>query len=194
MSHPEEYGRLVQLSLEGSREAFSALYEATIQDVYKTVHYLTEEKTDVDDIVQEIYIQVHKSLKRYDASKPFRPWLTGLAIRQIHAYRKKRWMRLRIGIKALNYTSEKEEDFSPQIVEKISNRSLLAAVNQLPFKQKQAVVLRYLNEYTQEEIAEILDIPVGTVKSRIHAALQKLRQRYERRILIPGKVEKFHGS
>lgn len=107
MKHPEEYGRLVQLSLEGSREAFSALYEATIQDVYKTVHYLTEEKADIDDIVQEIYIQVHKSLKRYDMSKPFRPWLTGLAIRQIQTYRKKRWMRLRIGIKALKYAAVK---------------------------------------------------------------------------------------
>ncbi len=47
----------------------------------------------------------------------------------------------------------------------------------LPYKLKQVIILRYLHDYSQEEVANILDIPVGTVKSRIYAALKKLRQK-----------------
>ena len=78
------------------------------------------------------------------------------------------------------------------MVDKISNLSLLASVERLPYKLKQVIVLRYLNEYTQEEISAILRIPLGTVKSRIHAALQKLRQKRVNNMIIKGKVEDLH--
>lgn len=87
---------LIQLTLSGNKEAYSELYDKTIQEVYKTAHFLIDDKADVDDVVQEIYIQLYESLRKYDSEKPFRPWLIGLAIKQIHSYRRKRWMRLRI--------------------------------------------------------------------------------------------------
>lgn len=90
------YTDLIQLTLSGNKEAYSELYDKTIQEVYKTAHFLIEDKADIDDVVQEIYIQLYESLRKYDSEKPFRPWLIGLAIKQIHSYRRKRWMRLRI--------------------------------------------------------------------------------------------------
>lgn len=87
---------LIQLTLSGNKEAYSELYDKTIQEVYKTAHFLIDDKADVDDVVQEIYIQLYESLRKYDSEKPFRPWLIGIAIKQIHSYRRKRWMRLRI--------------------------------------------------------------------------------------------------
>lgn len=56
------------------------------------------------------------------------------------------------------------------------------------------MILHYLSEYSQDEVADILNIPLGTVKSRIHAALQKLRRKQNHNILIKGKVEKLHES
>lgn len=91
-----DYADLIQLTISGNKEAYGELYDKTIQEVYKTAHFLIEDKTDVDDVVQEIYIQLYESLRKYDSEKPFRPWLIGLAIKQIHSYRRKRWMRLRI--------------------------------------------------------------------------------------------------
>ena len=70
-----DYAHLIQLTLSGNKEAYSKLYDKTIQ---------------------EVYIQLYESLRKYDSEKPFRPWLIGLAIKQIHSYRRKRWMRLRI--------------------------------------------------------------------------------------------------
>ncbi|MEK3718408.1 sigma-70 family RNA polymerase sigma factor [Paenibacillus sp. FSL P2-0089] len=192
MEHPKEYSQLITLTLAGSREAFSELYEATIRDVYQTVHFLVRETSEVDDIVQEIYIQMRRSLEHFDISRPFRPWLMGITVRQIHAYRRKRWTHLRILKKAEQVNLVVEPEFTSKIVDKISNHSLLASVDSLPYKLKQVIILHYLNELSQEESAVILGIPLGTVKSRIHAALRKLRQKPENQTLFKGKVEDLH--
>lgn len=170
------YTDLIQLTLSGNKEAYSKLYDKTIQEVYKTAHFLIEDKKDVDDVVQEIYIQLYESLCKYDSKKPFRPWLIGLAIKQIHSYRRKRWMRLRIIKKAEEQRKPEQIDFSNDVVSKISNKKLIELIHKLPYKLKQVIILRYLHDYSQEEVAQILHIPIGTVKSRIHAALKKLRQ------------------
>lgn len=90
MEKEAEYSYLIEQTLLGNQEAYSELYDKTIEDVYKTAHFLIEEKSDVDDVVQEIYMQLYQSLSQYDRQRPFRPWLIGLAIRQIHFYRRKR--------------------------------------------------------------------------------------------------------
>ncbi|HDX9653180.1 MULTISPECIES: sigma-70 family RNA polymerase sigma factor [Bacillus] len=182
------YTNLIQLTLSGNKEAYGELYDKTIQEVYKTAHFLIGDKTDVDDVVQEIYIQLYESLRKYDSEKPFRPWLIGLAIKQIHSYRRKRWMRLRIIKKAEEQRKPVQIDFSNDIVSKISNKKLIELIHKLPYKLKQVIILRYLHDYSQEEVAHILHIPIGTVKSRIHAALKKLRQKEQVEEIFLGEV------
>lgn len=184
---------LIKSTLAGSVEAYRTLYEITVQDVYRTVRFLVTNLTDTDDIVQEIYISVYRSLQHYDLTRPFRPWLMAIAIRQIQTYRRQRWRQFRLLQKA-EVREEIQQDFSPELADKMSQQALIHAVNKLPFKLKQVVILHYLNQYTQEEIAEILSIPLGTVKSRIHAALQKLRKKQTLLPLISGKVENWHES
>ncbi|PEP27976.1 sigma-70 family RNA polymerase sigma factor [Bacillus wiedmannii] len=188
MKDETEYIDLIQLTLSGNKEAYSELYDKTIQEVYKTAHFLIEDKTDVDDVVQEIYIQLYESLRKYDSEKPFRPWLIGLGIKQIHYYRRKRWMRLRIIKKAEEQRKPVQIDFSNDIVSKISNKKLIELIHKLPYKLKQVIILRYLHDYSQEEVAHILHIPIGTVKSRIHAALKKLRQKEQVEEIFLGEV------
>ncbi|WP_342719192.1 sigma-70 family RNA polymerase sigma factor [Bacillus paramycoides] len=182
------YTDLIQLTLSGNKEAYSKLYDKTIQGVYKTAHFLIEDKMDVDDVVQEIYIQLYESLRKYDSEKPFRPWLIGLAIKQIHSYRRQRWMRIRIIKKAEEQRKPVQIDFSNDVVSKISNKKLIELIHKLPYKLKQVIILRYLHDYSQEEVAQILHIPIGTVKSRIHAALKKLRQKEQVEEIFLGEV------
>ncbi|OJD51853.1 RNA polymerase subunit sigma [Bacillus sp. 4048] len=182
------YTDLIQLTLSGNKEAYGELYDKTIQEVYKTAYFLIGDKTDVDDVVQEIYIQLYESLRKYDGEKPFRPWLIGLAIKQIHSYRRKRWMRLRIIKKAEEQRKPVQIDFSNDVVSKISNQKLIELIHKLPYKLKQVIILRYLHDYTQEEVAHILHIPIGTVRSRIHAALKKLRQKEQVEEIFLGEV------
>ncbi|MBE5104924.1 sigma-70 family RNA polymerase sigma factor [Bacillus thuringiensis] len=188
MKDQTDYTDLIRLTLSGNKEAYSELYDKTIQEVYKTAHFLIEDKADVDDVVQEIYIQVYESLRKYDSEKPFRPWLIGLTIKQIHSYRRKRWMRLRTVKKAEVQRKPVQLDFSNDVVSKISNQKLTEFIHKLPYKLKQVIILRYLHDYSQEEVAQILHIPIGTVKSRIHAALKKLRQKEQVEEIFLGEV------
>ncbi|WP_025692107.1 sigma-70 family RNA polymerase sigma factor [Paenibacillus zanthoxyli] len=193
MNHPKQDSELAALVLAGSREAYSELYERTITEVYRTVRFLIGELSDTDDVVQEIYIQAYRSLGQYDTARPFRPWLMGVVMRQIRAFRRKRWNHIRL-IKKAQQSIIAAYDFSGEVVDKISYRPLIASVERLPFKLKQVVILHYLNEYSQEEIADALGIPLGTVKSRIHAALKKLRSKRSSEILLRGKVEDLHEA
>lgn len=194
MAQDDQMTMLVSETLAGSREAYRELYDYTIHTVYKSVHFLLEEKADVDDVVQEIYIQVYRSLGQFETNRSFQPWLMGVVMRQIRAYRRKRWMKLRIASRAESLKHHTAYDFSEEIVDKVVTHVLLRAIQQLSFKLKQVIVLHYLHEYSQEEISNILDIPLGTVKSRIHAALQKLRSKERQEHFLIGKVEKIHES
>lgn len=184
---------LIKSTLAGSVEAYRKLYEITVQDVYRTVRFLVANVTDSDDIVQEIYISVYRSLHQYDLTRPFRPWLMTIAIRQVHTYRRQRWRHFRL-LQKVEVKEEMQEDFSHALTDKMSQQALIHAVSKLPFKLKQVIILHYLNQHTQEEVSEILNIPLGTVKSRIHAALQKLRKKQTLLPLISGKVENWHES
>ncbi|MGM9924427.1 MAG: sigma-70 family RNA polymerase sigma factor [Bacillus sp. (in: firmicutes)] len=176
MAQNEELQILIEQTRSGCKQAYGELYEQTIGDVYKTVYFLLDDKIDIEDVIQEIYLQLYKSLRTYDVAKPFRPWLIGLSIKQVHAYRRKRWMGLRIIRKAETTAAEQPVDFSNDVINKVANEQLITQVNQLPFKLRQVVILHYLHDYSQEEVAAILQIPLGTVKSRIHASLKNLRR------------------
>ncbi len=184
----EEYNQVISLILSGSQHAYSELYEKTIQYIYRNVYFLVKEKADVDDIIQEIYIQLYKSLSKFNCERQFRPWLMGIAIKQIQSYRRKSWIRIRTTKKVEEYNQVTEVDFSNHVVDKIANKQLIKLVNDLPYKLRQVIILRYLNDHSQEEVASILDIPVGTVKSRIHSALRKLRSNHQGKKLFLEKV------
>ncbi|WP_264740630.1 sigma-70 family RNA polymerase sigma factor [Cytobacillus firmus] len=177
MEDKEGYNHIIELILSGNQQAYSQLYDKTIHYVYKNVYFLIDDKADVDDLVQDIYIQVFKSLGKFDFERQFKPWLMGIVITQIKGYRRKRWMSTRIIKKAEENKKDYELDFSNQIIEKITNQELVNLVNELPYKLKQVIILRYLNDYSQEEVAQIIRIPIGTVKSRINSALTKLRKK-----------------
>ncbi|MHA7966519.1 sigma-70 family RNA polymerase sigma factor [Paenibacillus sp. CAU 1782] len=162
--------------LAGDHAAFSELYNETIHSVYRMLYFLTESKADLDDIVQDVYVELYRSLPRFDSSRSLQSWLYGIAIRQHQSYRRKKWRQARKEHKERQLQNAMVEfDFSNAVVEKLSANAAITEVEGLSYKLKQVVILRYLNDLSQEEIAEIAGIPLGTVKSRLNLALRKLR-------------------
>lgn len=115
------FTEVINRVLSGEHRAYGELYDRTIQDVYKNVHFLIDNSSDVEDLVQDIYVQVYKSLGKFDCHKSFKPWLIGIAIKQVQAYRRKNWMRIRIVKKAEDNKQQNVEDFSEDVVNKIIN-------------------------------------------------------------------------
>lgn len=166
---------IIPQAVAGDRYAFVEIYEITKDYVYRTVHFLLIDKNEVDDVVQEIYINLFKSLKKFDTSLPFRPWITGIIMKKIQDARRNRWKLTRM----LHKVFASQQPIVPSIAELIETKQLyshlLEQIEGLTPKLKEVILLRYVHDFSQEEVAKILSIPLGTVKSRINSALQKLR-------------------
>lgn len=81
----------------GDQEAFQLIYEYTCEDIYRTVVFLVgSQNQDVDDIVNEVYIKMWKSVTNYDKNRSFRFWLHGLVVKQVQDWRRKSRRRFRI--------------------------------------------------------------------------------------------------
>ncbi|MFX3635829.1 MAG: sigma-70 family RNA polymerase sigma factor [Candidatus Pristimantibacillus sp.] len=176
MKDQELHPWLEQL-IRGDSDAFTPIYELTSDHVYRTVYCLLGDKTDTADVVSEIYLEFMKSIGSYSFELPFRSWLNGLIIRQTNNWRRKIWRRVRITERVKQYFTESSPIQSEeQYVKREQRDELLAMVNKLPYKLKQVIVLKHFQECSYEEMASLLNVPLGTVKSRHHSAIGKLRR------------------
>ncbi len=147
MEEEIDYYHLIERTLSGNQEAYSELYDITIQDVYKTAHFLIEEKTDVDDVVQEIYIQLYQSLSKYNREKPFKPWLIGLAIRQM----KKVSMELQPYFDKLNGDKSSKEELTSEEYEQYIDSLMTYEKVQVKIKSSGHVTVEEVPEAYKEE-------------------------------------------
>ncbi|MGG1938706.1 sigma-70 family RNA polymerase sigma factor [Paenibacillus polymyxa] len=162
--------------IEGDQQAFHTLYDATYKDVYRTVSFLVDHPQDREDIMNEIYMQMWTSLPNYDPSRPFHFWLHGLVIRQVQRFKVKSWRRFRIFERIRVFSREEHHWDQLTLRTDGTDPEISRAMHKLTDKQRTVIILRFYHDYTLEEIATLLDIPLGTVKSRYHAGLQSLRK------------------
>jgi RNA polymerase sigma-70 factor, ECF subfamily len=164
----------------GDQEAFQVIYKYTCKDIYRTVVFLVgSQNQDVDDIVNEVYTKMWKSITNYDMNRSFRFWLHGLVVKQVQDWRRKSWRRFRIFEKKKMYEQDRSYIMDEAILHKETRSELVEVVQKLSYKHREVVIMRYFHEYSLDEISTILQIPVGTVKSRLHIALKRLRTEME---------------
>nr|WP_232243145.1 sigma-70 family RNA polymerase sigma factor [Paenibacillus sp. GSMTC-2017] len=160
---------------DGDEEAFSAFFESTRAHTYSMVYFLIGNERDVEDISSEVYIALFRSLSSYSLDKPFLPWFNGLIIRQSRSWKRRIWRSFRLMDKVKSLGSPQQSLIDTGIDAIGNSEEVLPHVNRLSRNLREVIVLRYYQDYSLETIAEVLSIPIGTVKSRNHAALKKLR-------------------
>lgn len=154
----------------GDLQAFSELFEAYKNLVYKTAFLVLNDSGEAEDALQEVFLQVHKSLASFNPQKgAFSTWLHRITLNHCLNQRKKR-------------QHSSLEEISPPLsthfpsAQLAEEDALFQATRLLSDKQKAVVILRYYWDLPYSEIAQILDIPLGTVKSRLDLALKTLRK------------------
>lgn len=166
----------------GDREALAPLMERHHRRIYRIALSYVRDADDALDCVQETFVKAYEHAARWDPAAEVGPWLTRIAINgAIDLYRKgKRRARNEAPLlEGDHYATLATEDPSPErkaqgreVREKIDG-----AVRSLPEAQRAVFVLRYYEELTLPEIANALDLKLGTVKSSLHRAVQRLRER-----------------
>jgi RNA polymerase sigma-70 factor (ECF subfamily) len=153
---------------------------------------LIRNPADVNDVVSEIYIEMFRSLPNYSIDKQFRSWLNGIIVRQASNWNRKLWRSFRLLDRSKHSSvSELNAGLDEHLLRDENRRLFIDLIHKLPYKQRSVVILRYYQDYSFEEIAIMLNIPEGTVKSRHHNAIRTLRTKANLQVIIPPNKEAF---
>jgi RNA polymerase sigma-70 factor (ECF subfamily) len=165
------------LALQGGQlEALGELYDRHQRLVYRASLAITGDPEAAADLLHDVFLRLHRFAHRVDPSRPLEPWLYRVTVNQASTWVKRhRWMR---PIDDLTewLIGEGRNSTSQQIERQEEWLAIEQAMVTLPLAQRTVIALYYVNDLSLQEIAKILDIPTGTVKSRLHYGRRGLRE------------------
>ena len=163
-------GQLVRQLQLGDLRALGDLYDRHRQLVFRTALGITGDPEAAADLLQDVFLRLHRFSHRIDINRPLQPWLYRTTTNLTYSWikRRNRWSRF-INEMASSLTRDRKPSHV-RAVERGSDEwlSVQQALGSLPMAQRVVVVLYYLNDLSLQETSEVLEIPVGTVKSRLH--------------------------
>jgi RNA polymerase sigma-70 factor (ECF subfamily) len=162
---------LVRAAQAGSREAMESLFRAHWRPAHRAAYLVTGDAAAAEDIAQESLLAAIRALDSFDRRSPFGPWLHRIVVNRAIDFTRARALRREVASEAAPDGQPSE----PAPARPYSDE-LAAAIAALGPEQRAAVVLRYLLDYTPGEIADLLDLPRGTVNSRLRRALDRLAE------------------
>ena len=161
---------------EGDREAFRLLVERYRDVLYGTAILMTGNRAVAEEIVQEAFLSAWRGIGGFKRGQPLKPWLTRILVNGVLTQKRKRSLTT-IPIADSDGTGVPSVSDHTEVIE--SRAVVREALATLDPQQQQVVVLRYFAELTVPEISEATGVKEGTVKSRLHRALGRLREHLE---------------
>jgi RNA polymerase sigma-70 factor (ECF subfamily) len=175
----------------GEREVFGTLVRRYERELFGYLRRYLGDDDLADDVFQNTFVQVYSKIKQYEPGRPARPWLYAIATNQAIDALRRRNRRADHRADAAATADEDgvprplfellpaQSDGPPEAADRSEQRELVrAAVDRLPELLRQVVLLAYFQGLKYRDAAEVLGIPVGTVKSRLHAALARLTEEW----------------
>ncbi len=175
--------QLLAAHLDGNPGAFRQIVERHSRELYNFVFRFTRSAAAAEDVVQETFLQAYISADRFDPSRRLKPWLFTIGANKARDWLRSRTRQREVALDA-KISSDKEggQSFadllaaeadlpSYRMEEDEKRQAVQRAVDKLAPALREALTLAYFHRFAYKEMAEILDIPLGTVKSRLHAAV-----------------------
>lgn len=169
----------IQQVLAGDKQAYANIINKYKNQLYATILRMTKNPQDAQDLVQDAFIKVYRNLEKYDGSGPFAGWLYRIAINHcMDEFRKKRYSTVQVEIDESKVVNREH----PEVVflKKEKSRQLERLITTLPEDERLTILLRYVNEMSYEEIGEVMDMPLSTVRNKLHRAKKKMRETVKR--------------
>lgn len=174
-AEPRGDRELVHAARAGEVLAFDGLFYRYRDGIYRLGLAITKDPSAAEEIVVDTFARAHRAIERLEPDDSLRPWLYRVAVNLSYNRRPRKgvtFSSLDDGTDDIAAEGESPGDAAERAERR---RVVLECVDTLGPKHKIVVVLHYLNGLNLAEIAEIVEVPVGTVKSRLHYALRKLR-------------------
>ena len=188
--------QLVAAYRGGRAEAFAALVERYRREMFHFLLRFVGGRAAADDVFQETFLQIHTSIDTFDTSKRLRPWLFTIGANKARDYLRRNKRRQAVPLSATvggdgegpTFVDLMEADL-PMPGDRVEAAEVAGrvreAVDQLPDHLREVLLLAYFKQLPYKEVAEVLGIPLGTVKSRLHAAVGTFAQLWKTRYAEP---------
>jgi RNA polymerase sigma-70 factor (ECF subfamily) len=175
----EEVGYVLR-ARQGNEAAWEWLVRRYQEPVFRLAYLIVGDADDAEDVAQETFVRAYLSLDRFDVSRPLRPWLMQIAANLARNRRRslgRYWGALQrfFQISATRSPLPTADATGAAVQHRLEAAQLWRAVQQLPSGAQDTVYLRYFLGLSEAETAEALGVAPGTVKSRMHRALQRLQ-------------------
>ncbi len=182
LSRPAEFAddaTLVRHCLRNDPKAIRTLIEHYTDMIFGLCVRLLGHRHDAEDVTQEVFLRIFRSLRRWDAARPLKPWILGIAVNRCRTWLSQRSRRPELVEYLQESAAARPEDDSRELAREID-----AALAQLRPEHREAFVLFHEQGLQYDAIAETLDRPVGTVKTWLHRARLELLDILRRRGLV----------
>jgi RNA polymerase sigma-70 factor, ECF subfamily len=171
----EEDSILVQRTLSGNQEAFRLLYRRHVGPVRRLVYQMTTDSQALDDLTQDVFLKVHRNLSKFRGDAQFSTWLFRIAYNVCQDYHRRKGRSnkiVRLPVEDLPISAPDAE-----VLSRLDRQEWVSrALETLTPDHRAVVVLHDLQEKPQEEVAQILEVPLGTIKSRLFYGRRKLKE------------------
>lgn len=175
MDEPDRLRDLMSRYQQGEMEAFDELYRYTMPLIRGYLRSLTREPARTAELVQESFLQLHRSRHTYDRTQPVKPWMLGIARHVLLTDR--RWRARRISRELTGFESLPEVPVPPEI-EGLATRDVLErALAALPADRREAVVLHHVHGLSFREVAQVVGVSEGGARIRASRGMAELRVR-----------------
>src|SRR5215469_457640 len=197
----EEERDLVRRAQSGTESAFEELVRRHQQRVFALVNGILRQREDVEDVVQQVFLKVFVSIKRFDLRSAFSTWLYKITVNECWDYLRKKKVRPLVYEADLSEEQVSRLDGIVSADRPVSGASEQAEVKEmlewmldkLPEHDRQLLILKEMEGFSVQELAEIIGLNVNTVKVRLFRARSRLMDVYRRRS-NPGAVAKAHSA
>lgn len=191
---PDEEIMLIERCQAGDRLAFEEIFNLYREDVFRFAYLVVRDASLAQDVVQEAFLKVFRSINKFQFRSSFKSWLYRVAVNEAITILRRRRIKEDLdptpdanrGREAITAT----RDWQPEeaVLESEERRLLRWAIGQLDPVHRTVVVLKYFDEFSDTEIAAVIGCPPGTVKSRLHRARELLRNAMARQMGRPDLV------
>jgi len=190
--------QLLAAFIAGDRQAFAGLVERYERDLYHFLARFLGNSASAEDVFQESFIQVFQSAKQFEPGRSFRPWLFTIAANKardhLRTRARKRTMPLHAtidpnspdGNEYLDLIGSVETSPTANLEQEELQHRVQIAIQRLPEHLREVIVLAYFNQIPYKQIAEVLNVPLGTVKSRLHTAVEQFANIWKSANPTPG--------
>ena len=195
-SAPDESWRsdeqLLAAFVAGDESGFGALVEKYARELHPFIRRYVRDTALAEDVIQETFLQVHQSAGSFNPDRRFRPWLFTIAVNKARDHLRSRTRKREVSLGAgssgsgeesasyLDFLADPEAAPDRRLDGHELEQVVRGIVNRMPDHLREVLVMGYYERFPYKDMAEILDIPLGTVKSRLHAAVTYFAAEYRK--------------